>query len=73
MFSALSPLLASLQYAAFQITPLLAQIENEEEEVRTYSIEVALVMLCVILGLMVALRPSKRTTEFDKPVMEDDE
>ena len=51
---------------AFAVTPILAQADEEEAE-NSYSIEVALVMLCVVLGLLVALRPSKRTVEFKKP------
>ncbi|MEM6798731.1 MAG: hypothetical protein AAF589_04385 [Planctomycetota bacterium] len=51
--------------AAFTFLPLLAQEEGDDE--RSYSIEVALILLCIVLGLIVALRPSKRTAEFKKP------
>lgn len=40
---------------------LLAQ---EATEARGYTISVGLVLLCVILGLVVALTPVKRETEF---------
>jgi len=73
MLSISTTIVAKIQLAAWSITPLLAQLGGEEESPRAYSIEVGLVMLCVILGLLVALRPSKRTTEFKKPIMEDDE
>lgn len=52
--------------AALAFTPILAQLEEEEPE-RAYSLEVALVMLCVILGLMVTLKASKRTEVDEKP------
>lgn len=62
----MSILLAHLNQALFNFLPLLAQAE-EGEEGRSYNISVALVMLCVILGLLVTLTPTKRSTEFKKP------
>ncbi|MEN1679448.1 MAG: hypothetical protein AAGJ46_07625 [Planctomycetota bacterium] len=46
---------------------LLAQIELEEEAERAYSLEVGLIMLCVLLGILATLRPTKREAEFKKP------
>lgn len=47
------------------LAPLLAQAA--EEGPRGYTISWALVLLSVILGLVVALRPAKRETTVRKP------
>jgi hypothetical protein len=43
------------------VLPLLAQGGG-----RTYGLSWAIVLLCVILGLIVTLRPSRRTSEIKK-------
>lgn len=48
------------------LAPLLAQAA-EESGPRGYTISWALVLLSVILGLVVALRPAKRETVVRKP------
>ncbi|MEM8864271.1 MAG: hypothetical protein AAGF31_01850 [Planctomycetota bacterium] len=55
---------ATANQAAFAFLPLLAQ--SEEEEARPYTIEVALILLCLVLGIFVSLKPSKRETEVKK-------
>lgn len=47
--------------AATVVMPLLAQAEEEPE--RQYSLEVFIIALCMLLGLMITLRPSKRKLE----------
>ena len=57
------------QCAAYSVAPLLAQRvggDGEEEAERPYSLEVALIMLCVILGIILSLKSSKRTEEIKK-------
>ena len=44
------------------IAPLVAQATGPSAPVSW-----AIVLFCVILGLLVALRPSKRTIEFRRP------
>lgn len=68
MSTIFSTLLASAQHSIMTFVPLLAQAE--EEEGRGYNIEVGLVMLCVILGMAIVMRGSRRTTEFKKPKRE---
>lgn len=62
----MSLLLAHITEASFIFMPLLAQAE-EDAGGRSYNISVALVMLCVILGLLVTLTPTKRSVDFKKP------
>jgi len=44
------------------VTPLFAQASSPSASVCW-----AIVLFCVILGLLVALRPSRRTVEFRRP------
>ncbi|MEM6798560.1 MAG: hypothetical protein AAF589_03515 [Planctomycetota bacterium] len=55
---------AALGPGRLGFSPLLAQAEEEAD--RAYSVEVMLIMLCVILGLMITLRPSARTADIKK-------
>ncbi|MEM6329395.1 MAG: hypothetical protein AAF790_04000 [Planctomycetota bacterium] len=55
--------------ATLLVPPVLAQESDEDE--RGYSWEVALIMLCIVLGMLVAVRPSKRKAEFKKPAQGD--
>lgn len=43
---------------------LLAQQNNEP---KSYTMPWAIILPCVILGLLVALRPAKRTSEVKRP------
>lgn len=56
--SLLAPVLAEAAY----VVPPLAQGGGQ-----TYGLSWAIVLLCVILGLIVTLRPSRRTSEIKKP------
>lgn len=62
--SFVTQLIGSINQAVISLTPILAQAE---EEGRGYNIEVGFIMLCVILGMLVTCRGSKRTAEFKKP------
>ncbi len=55
--------------SVLSVLPILAQVEEEEQ--RGYEGSVALVMLCLFLGVSIAIRPSKRTLEFKKPDLDD--
>lgn len=66
-FSLLLTAQTKLLAAAPAAWSLLAQVEIAEEEERAYSLEVGLIMLCVILGILATLRPTKREAEFKKP------
>ena len=61
----LAPLFGFANNCLLAVTPLLAQAEEEAE--RPYNIEVALIMLCVGLGVWLSVRPSKREVDFRKP------
>lgn len=49
-------------------SPVLAQAGGEGP--RGYTLSVAIVMACVLLGLIVALRPSKRDPEVKRPKLD---
>lgn len=50
---------------ALSTMPTVAMAEDGE---KSYSLSWALVMLSIVFGLMICLRPTKRTSEFKKPV-----
>lgn len=58
-------MLATLYSTAFAFVPLLAQAE--EEGPRGFTISWGIILLGVILGLVVALRPTKREERVKLP------
>lgn len=58
---------ANLSAAAPHAWNLLAQAASGDADDGKYTLPVAVIMLCLILGVMVTLRPTKRADEIKKP------
>ena len=54
-----------------QIFELALLAQSSDSEPRNYAISWAIIVLSVIVGLMVALRPAKLEAKFKKPVIDD--
>ncbi|QDU86762.1 hypothetical protein Pla175_01120 [Pirellulimonas nuda] len=60
----------TLADATFALLPF-AQILNEEEKSESYSLSWALIMLCIVLGMLATFRPIKRASKLKKGASED--
>ncbi len=68
----LRPFVLAFSFWLLAVVPAFAQRgKPPEEEPKGYIMQYTLTVLCLVLGVYATARPSKRTTEINKPMEEE--